>query len=67
MSAPRVSESCGNLVIRIMAQYLAEESRMQIKLASIMVDNQEKALRFDTNVLGFAEKTGYLRWERSDG
>ena len=30
---------------------------MQIKLASIMVDDQEKALRFYTNVLGFAKKT----------
>ena len=29
---------------------------MQIKLASIMVDDQEKALRFYTNVLGFAKK-----------
>jgi len=48
------------------AQYLAEESGMQIKLASIMVDDQEKALRFYTNVLGFAKKTditmGKFRW-----
>ena len=39
---------------------------MQIKLASIMVDDQEKALRFYTNGLGFAEKTDItmatLRW-----
>jgi catechol 2,3-dioxygenase-like lactoylglutathione lyase family enzyme len=39
---------------------------MQIKLASIMVDDQEKALRFYTNVLGFAKKTeitmGTFRW-----
>jgi catechol 2,3-dioxygenase-like lactoylglutathione lyase family enzyme len=30
---------------------------MQIKLPSLMVDDQEKALRFYTNVLGFAKKT----------
>ena len=39
---------------------------MQIKLARIMVDDQEKALRFYTNVLGFAKKTditmGTFRW-----
>jgi|SRR5215469_4026397 len=66
MSAPRVCESCGNLVIRIVAQYLAEESRTQIKLASSRVDGQEKALRFYTNVLGFAKKTAItmetFRW-----
>jgi hypothetical protein len=48
------------------AQYLAEESRMQIKLASIMLDDQEKALRFYTHVLGFAKQTditmGTFRW-----
>jgi predicted enzyme related to lactoylglutathione lyase len=39
---------------------------MKIKLASIYVDDQEKALRFYTEVLGFAEKTdvtqGPYRW-----
>jgi catechol 2,3-dioxygenase-like lactoylglutathione lyase family enzyme len=29
---------------------------MQIRLASAMVDNQEKALRFYTDVLGFVKK-----------
>ena len=39
---------------------------MQIKLASITVDNQEKALGFYTTVLGFTKKTdismGTFRW-----
>ena len=39
---------------------------MQIKLASLMVDDQEKALRFYMNLLGFAKKTditiGAFRW-----
>jgi catechol 2,3-dioxygenase-like lactoylglutathione lyase family enzyme len=39
---------------------------MQIKLASIMVDDQDKALRFYTTVLGFVKTTdmpmGPLRW-----
>jgi catechol 2,3-dioxygenase-like lactoylglutathione lyase family enzyme len=39
---------------------------MQIKLASIFVDDQEKALRFYTDVLGFVKKadvpTGEYRW-----
>jgi predicted enzyme related to lactoylglutathione lyase len=39
---------------------------MKIKLASIYVDDQEKALRFYTEVLGFAERTdvtqGPYRW-----
>ena len=39
---------------------------MRIKLTSIMVDDQEKALRFYTNVLGFATKhdvpVGEYRW-----
>jgi predicted enzyme related to lactoylglutathione lyase len=39
---------------------------MQIKLASITVDNQEKALVFYTTVLGFTKKTdismGTFRW-----
>lgn len=39
---------------------------MQIKLTSIMVDDQEKALRFYTNVLGFQAKhdipVGEYRW-----
>jgi predicted enzyme related to lactoylglutathione lyase len=39
---------------------------MQIRLASVMVDDQEKALRFYTNVLGFVKKMdiamGQYRW-----
>ncbi|HEY7236730.1 MAG TPA: VOC family protein [Gemmatimonadaceae bacterium] len=39
---------------------------MKIKLASVYVDDQEKALRFYTDVLGFAKKTdfsqGPYRW-----
>ena len=34
---------------------------MQIKLASIMVDDQNKALNFYTNMLGF-EKKAAIRW-----
>ncbi len=39
---------------------------MKIKLTSVFVDNQEKALRFYTDVLGFVKKTdfsqGPYRW-----
>jgi catechol 2,3-dioxygenase-like lactoylglutathione lyase family enzyme len=39
---------------------------MQIRLASVMVDDQEKALRFYTNLLGFVKKMdipmGQYRW-----
>ena len=39
---------------------------MKIKLTSIYVDDQEKALRFDTDVLGFIKKAdfsnGPYRW-----
>jgi len=39
---------------------------MQIKLASVTIDDQEKALRFYTTILGFAKKTdipmGHFRW-----
>lgn len=39
---------------------------MQIKLASIMVDNQDNALRFYTTILGFVKKEdipmGPFRW-----
>jgi predicted enzyme related to lactoylglutathione lyase len=50
---------------------------MKIKLTSVYVDEQEKALRFYTEVLGFAKKTdfsqGPFRWltvaspEETDG
>ena len=39
---------------------------MQIKLTSVMVDDQEKALRFYTTILGFVKKAdipmGPFRW-----
>jgi catechol 2,3-dioxygenase-like lactoylglutathione lyase family enzyme len=39
---------------------------MQIKLVSVLVDDQEKALRFYTDILGFVKKTDILvensRW-----
>ena len=39
---------------------------MQIKLTSVYVDDQDKALRFYTEVLGFAKKAdfsqGPFRW-----
>jgi catechol 2,3-dioxygenase-like lactoylglutathione lyase family enzyme len=39
---------------------------MQIKLASVMVEDQDSALRFYTSVLGFEKKTdmpmGQFRW-----
>ena len=39
---------------------------MKIKLTSVYVDNQDKALRFYTDVLGFAKKAdfsqGQFRW-----
>ncbi|MFT2011493.1 VOC family protein [Pontibacter sp. 13R65] len=39
---------------------------MKIKLASILVNNQDKALRFYTEILGFAKKSdiamGEARW-----
>jgi catechol 2,3-dioxygenase-like lactoylglutathione lyase family enzyme len=42
------------------------EVGMRIKLTSIMVDDQEKALRFYTSVLGFTKKhdvpVGEYRW-----
>jgi catechol 2,3-dioxygenase-like lactoylglutathione lyase family enzyme len=42
------------------------ESYMQIRLASIMVDDQDKALRFYTTILGFAKNKdismGEFRW-----
>jgi catechol 2,3-dioxygenase-like lactoylglutathione lyase family enzyme len=43
-----------------------KESTMRINLASIHIDDQEKALRFYTEVLGFVKKTevplGEYRW-----
>jgi predicted enzyme related to lactoylglutathione lyase len=43
-----------------------EESTMKLKVTSIYVDDQDKALRFYTDVLGFVKKTdvtqGPYRW-----
>jgi predicted enzyme related to lactoylglutathione lyase len=43
-----------------------EQTPMKIKLTSVYVDDQEKALRFYTEVLGFAKKAdfsqGPFRW-----
>src|SRR5271156_4270619 len=43
-----------------------EDRQMKIKLTSVYVDDQEKALRFYTDVLGFAKKAdfsnGPFRW-----
>src|ERR1700749_1867988 len=36
-----------------------EETNMKIKLTSVYVDDQEKALRFYTEVLGFAKKADF--------
>ena len=45
---------------------LTKENEMQIKLTSVYVDDQDKALRFYTEVLGFAKKAdfsqGPFRW-----
>ena len=44
---------------------------MKIKLTSAYVDDQEKALRFYTDVLGFVKKAdfsnGSFRWHCSSG
>jgi predicted enzyme related to lactoylglutathione lyase len=45
---------------------LAKEKEMKIKLSSVYVDDQEKALRFYTEVMGFVKKAdfsqGPFRW-----
>jgi predicted enzyme related to lactoylglutathione lyase len=45
---------------------VTKENEMKIKVTSVYVDDQEKALRFYTEVLGFAKKTdfsqGPYRW-----
>src|SRR5918993_4812441 len=47
-------------------RHTPEEHVMRINLASVLVDDQEKALRFYTEVLGFVKKTevpmGEHRW-----
>jgi predicted enzyme related to lactoylglutathione lyase len=45
---------------------MRKEKKMKIKVTSVYVDDQEKALRFYTEVLGFVKKTdfsqGPYRW-----
>lgn len=36
---------------------------MKINVMSVMVDDQAKALRFYTGVLGFVKKPGNARWD----
>jgi predicted enzyme related to lactoylglutathione lyase len=47
-------------------KHIRPEAPRQIRLASVMVDNQENALRFYTTVLGFVKKEdipmGTFRW-----
>jgi catechol 2,3-dioxygenase-like lactoylglutathione lyase family enzyme len=49
-----------------MADEAEEEAVMRINLTSVLVDDQEKALRFYTDVLGFMKKRdiplGEARW-----
>jgi predicted enzyme related to lactoylglutathione lyase len=54
------------VVTRQMPANVTEENRMQIKLTTVYVADQEKALRFYTEVLGFVKKAdfsqGPYRW-----
>jgi catechol 2,3-dioxygenase-like lactoylglutathione lyase family enzyme len=49
-----------------MATGTRKETQMRVYLTSVLVDDQEKALRFYTDVLGFVKKTdlpmGEARW-----
>jgi catechol 2,3-dioxygenase-like lactoylglutathione lyase family enzyme len=49
-----------------MADHRREETPMRIVVTSVLVDDQEKALRFYTDVLGFVKKAdipmGEARW-----
>lgn len=40
-----------------MADAEGEEAIMRVTVTSVLVDDQEKALRFYTDVLGFTKKT----------
>ncbi len=50
----------------LMKEVCGSMGAMKIKLTSVMVDDQDKALRFYTEVLGFVKKTdfpvGKYRW-----
>jgi predicted enzyme related to lactoylglutathione lyase len=45
----------------VQAAKLAKEKQMKIKVSSVYVDDQDKALRFYTEVLGFAKKADFSR------
>lgn len=49
-----------------LSEQLKKEASIKIKLASVFVDDQEKALKFYTEVLGFVKKAdtpvGKFRW-----
>lgn len=59
------TESLAHLMSRWLRPY-PPEARMRIQLSSVYVDDQDKALRFYTQVLGFVKKTeiplGEMRW-----
>ena len=54
------------LMIPLSAQVQDEDTMLKIKLAGVFVDNQEKAAKFYTELLGFVIKTdipvGEFRW-----
>src|SRR5262245_54285123 len=60
------SRSRERRIRRYSCQPLTERAGMRIKLTSIMVDDQEKAVRFYTDVLGFVKRkdfpVGEYRW-----
>jgi predicted enzyme related to lactoylglutathione lyase len=63
----RVAEGTAGHIRRLrFVSAVKEEMIMKIKLTSVFVDDQEKALRFYTDVLGFVKKSdftqGPFRW-----
>jgi catechol 2,3-dioxygenase-like lactoylglutathione lyase family enzyme len=60
------SYACANPTAQDRSDRNQIEAIMQIKLASVMVDDQEKALNFYTSILGFVKKNdipmGSFRW-----
>ena len=63
MSCSGVPTACG-FRVRLGRERLG--GAMRIRLASVMVDDQDKALKFYTEVLGFVKKTeiplGQFKW-----
>jgi RNA polymerase sigma factor (sigma-70 family) len=61
-------DTCGNLIkiFQTPATTNSTASTLKIKLGSVMVDDQDKALRFYTEILGFVKKrdmpAGAARW-----